>query len=126
GLYVEEQLFGGTIKNGAFFANATSGYKAIAIRDQNSWIGSNAANELNLSGASFASVDAGDLRVTTAGKGLQVKEGTNAKQGTAVLVLGTAVVNTTAVTANSRILLTAQVLGTVAVAQAIAVTARTA
>lgn len=44
----------------------------------------------------------------TAGSGLAVKEGSNAKQGTATLVAGTVTVSNTAVTANSRILLTAQ------------------
>jgi hypothetical protein len=67
-----------------------------------------------------------DFAIVVAGKGLKVKEGSNAKMGTATLVAGTATVATTAVTANSRIFLTAQSLGTVAVPQALAVTARTA
>lgn len=67
-----------------------------------------------------------NFAVKLAGKGLQVKEGTNAKQGVATLVAGTVTVSTTAVTANSRILLTVQSLGTVTVPVAIAVTARTA
>jgi hypothetical protein len=54
------------------------------------------------------SVVAGNLAVSTAGKGLQIKEGSNAKMGTATLVAGTVTVNTTAVTANSRIFLTHQ------------------
>jgi hypothetical protein len=53
-----------------------------------------------------------DLIVGLAGKGLRVKEGTNAKMGTAVLNGTTAVtVSTTAVTANSRIFLTIQTPG---------------
>jgi len=44
--------------------------------------------------------------VATAGYGLQVKEGTNAKQGAATLVAGTKTVANTSVTANSRIFLT--------------------
>lgn len=68
----------------------------------------------------------GDLKLTTAGNGIYIKEGTNATMGICTLVLGTCTVNTTKVTANSRIQITAQSLGTVAVAQAIAVTARTA
>lgn len=52
-----------------------------------------------------------DFAINLAGKGLRVKEGTNAKMGTAVLITGTKVVSTTAVTANSRILLTSQVDG---------------
>lgn len=68
----------------------------------------------------------GNVLVSTAGKGLRVKEGSNAKQGTATLVLGVAVVSNTNVTANSRIFLTVQSLGTVTAPKAIAVTARTA
>lgn len=52
-----------------------------------------------------------DFLIRTAGKGLQVKEGTNAKMGTATLVAGAATVSTTAVTANSRIFVTSQVDG---------------
>lgn len=52
-------------------------------------------------------VSTGSLAVTTAGQGLQVKEGSNAKMGTATLNGTTEVtVATTAVTATSRILLT--------------------
>lgn len=50
----------------------------------------------------------GDIVLGTAGLGLKVKEGTNARMGGATLVTGTVVVNTTAVTANSRIMLTGQ------------------
>ena len=49
-----------------------------------------------------------DLRIATAGKGLKVAEGSNAKMGTATLTAGAATVSTTAVTANSRIFLTSQ------------------
>lgn len=59
-----------------------------------------AANRLDLMTA--------DLRIGTAGRGLRVAEGANAKMGTATLVAGTVVVSTTAVTANSRIMLTGQ------------------
>jgi len=49
-----------------------------------------------------------DLKVTTAGMGLFVKEGSNAKMGVSTLVAGTVTVSTTAVTASSRIFLTSQ------------------
>lgn len=62
-----------------------------------------AAGVATLTGASFD--------VATAGQGLRVAEGANAKQGLATLVAGTVVVATTAVTANSRIFLTAQETG---------------
>lgn len=53
----------------------------------------------------------GDFLIRTAGRGLQVKEGANAKMGSVALVAGAATVATTAVTANSRILVTSQVDG---------------
>lgn len=53
----------------------------------------------------------GNVSIKTAGSGLSVAEGSNAKQGTAVLSGGTKVVSNTAVTANSRIFLTSQVDG---------------
>ncbi len=53
----------------------------------------------------------GNVLVSTIGKGLQVKTGTNAKIGTAVLVAGTVTVANTSVTANSRIFLTSNTDG---------------
>lgn len=53
----------------------------------------------------------GNVLISTIGKGLQVKTGTNAKIGTAVLVAGTVTVANTSVTANSRIFLTSQTDG---------------
>jgi hypothetical protein len=77
-----------------------------------------AANQLAL--------DTADLLINTAGRGLRVKEGTNAKQGVSTLVAGTVVVPNTSVTATSRIQLTAQSLGTVTAPKALAVSARVA
>ena len=54
---------------------------------------------------------AGAVDVQTAGQGLKVAEGSNAKQGTAVLVAGTVTVANTSVTVNSRIFLTTQAPG---------------
>lgn len=69
-------------------------------------IGSNITNQLNMF-AFFTYVVNAHLAVNTAGFGLYVKEGSNAKQGTAVLNGTTAVVvSNTSVTANSRIFLT--------------------
>lgn len=50
----------------------------------------------------------GDIATVTAGKGLCVKEGSNARMGTATLVGGTVTVSNTSVTANTRIFLTSQ------------------
>lgn len=52
-----------------------------------------------------------DLRFATAGRGIQIAEGSNARMGTATLVAGTVTVANTSVTANSRIFLTSQVDG---------------
>jgi len=49
-----------------------------------------------------------DFIIATEGKGLKIKEGTNAKQGIVSLVNGEAVINTNIVTSNSRIFLTSQ------------------
>lgn len=60
---------------------------------------------------SDVSVINSNLQISTLGKGLQVKTGTNSKLGTAVLSGGTVTVSNTSVTANSRIFLTSQVDG---------------
>jgi hypothetical protein len=53
-----------------------------------------------------------DIKVTTAGKGLFIKEGSNAKMGTATLSSGSATVSTTAVSSTaSRIFLCCQSVG---------------
>lgn len=53
-----------------------------------------------------------DLAVVTAGRGIKIAEGTNAKMGiTGAMTAGTITVATTAVNANSRIFLTAQNTG---------------
>ncbi len=69
---------------------------------------------------------ADNVLISTAGKGLSVKEGSNAKQGVATLSSGTVLVSNSSVTANSRIFLTAQTLGTVTAPSALTVSARVA
>lgn len=53
----------------------------------------------------------GDLAITTAGKGLQVKQGSNAKFGSGTLVGGTLVVSTTAALTASAVFLTVSTPG---------------
>lgn len=53
----------------------------------------------------------GNILASTAGRGVRVAEGSNAKMGVATLVAGTVVVSNTSVTANSRIMLTCQTPG---------------
>lgn len=62
-----------------------------------------------IAGTGDVTITAGDLIANTAGKGLKVKEGANARMGTLTLNGATpVVVSTTAVTATSRIFLTTQ------------------
>jgi hypothetical protein len=72
--------------------------------------GTNAVDaSLNRPAASQLQVLTADLLVGTAGRGLRVKEGSNAKMGTATLNGSTEVtISNTSVTTNSRILLTIQ------------------
>lgn len=53
----------------------------------------------------------GNLICDVAGKGLRIKEGSNARMGTATLVGGTVTVSNTSVTANTRILLSRSTTG---------------
>jgi hypothetical protein len=68
----------------------------------------NAAPDVNFTrpAANTLNVNAGDLDIATVGRGLQVKEGANARMGMATLVAGTVVVSNTTVTAATRIFLT--------------------
>lgn len=66
----------------------------------------------------------GNVKLTTAGNGLYVKEGTNATMGRATLVAGTVTVSTTKALTTSEIFLTVQSLGGVAAPVGVAVTAR--
>jgi hypothetical protein len=102
----------GAAKDGIDFGAASD---ATLVRDSS---GNLAAN--------VSLTTSGNLIASTAGNGLQVKEGTNARLGTATLASGSATVSTSAVTANSRILLTPQNLSGVTSPQPVGVSARTA
>lgn len=54
----------------------------------------------------------GNVIMSTAGNGIQVKEGTNARMGQSTLTNGTVTVSNTSVTANTRIFLSRQSIGT--------------
>lgn len=69
-------------------------------------------------------ISEGQVALQTVGKGMSIKEGTNAKQGIVTLVGGAAVVTNTSVTATSRIMLTPQ--NASGGAGSVSVTARTA
>lgn len=85
-----------------FFPSKIESGTGLAI--QNPTLGT---RNTHLSGAGLLTT-MNDVAVGVAGKGLQIKEGSNAKMGANTLVAGTVTVSTTAVTANSRILLTGQ------------------
>lgn len=73
------------------------------------WGPGNATTDIFMGRASagLLGVNVADFQVHTAGRGLRVAEGSNAKQGTATLSSGTVTVANTSVTANSRIFLQA-------------------
>ncbi|MFJ4637594.1 hypothetical protein ACIP69_18470 [Streptomyces hygroscopicus] len=98
---------------GVFVAGDTFDRGRILASGQIEMGSGSAAREVVLSrtAANQLSLTTSDLRIATAGRGLMVAEGSNAKMGTATLAAGTATVSTTAVTANSRIFLTNQALG---------------
>lgn len=79
----------------------------VSVSGKLEWGNGTLAVDTNLyrSAADILATD-DDLAIVTAGKGLRVKEGSNAKAGVATLVAGTVTVATTAVTATSRIQLT--------------------
>jgi hypothetical protein len=68
---------------------------------------SNANKALTLDGSQNASF-MGNIIAGIEGKGLQVKEGSNARMGTATLSSGTVTVSNTSITANTRVFLTLQ------------------
>lgn len=90
-------------------AGTTKGRWYVATRD----VATNTApiERLQVEPDGDVVVATSDLVVATAGKGLQVKEGANAKMGRSTLVGGAVTVETTAVTATSEIFVTSQVDG---------------
>lgn len=102
------------VVHGSLVTNDTFDRWRVQAGGAQEWGPGNGARDVGLSrgAANRLDVTTADLRLGTAGRGLQVTEGgAGAKMGTATLVAGTVTVNTTAVTANSRIFLTAQTSG---------------
>lgn len=89
-------------------------------------LGTNNVERMRIDSGGDVNVVTGNLSISTAGKGLKVKEGTNARMGVATLVAGTVTVNTTAVSATSRIFLTGQNTAGVALHGELTVSARVA
>lgn len=119
---------GGIVSSGGPYANygasTSSRVYAAAVGGDNfdrwhllangyhEWSDGTTTPDTNLyrSGTNILATD-DDFAINAAGKGLKVKEGTNARMGTATLVAGTIVVANTSVTANTRIFLTVQTAG---------------
>lgn len=85
----------------------------VTAAGQHAWGSGSAVADVTLARGAANRLDltTSDLRVGTAGRGLQIAEGSNAKSGTATLVAGAVTVSNTSVTANSRIQLTSQADG---------------
>lgn len=98
GLLVEYDSGGGfnlsNLEGGV--VNLNTGSSSLGIDDLNSYIALTTG---------LVRVIGGDLTIETAGKGLKIAEGANAKMGVATLVAGTVTVNTTAISAGSRVFL---------------------
>jgi hypothetical protein len=97
--------------NAAFMQDTTGQTIVNGGTGQNLLLRQAAGTKVTIAGASvtFASgvtvnvTD--DVVVTSAGKGIKIKEGSNARMGNATLVAGTVTVSNTSVTANTRIFL---------------------
>jgi hypothetical protein len=92
--------------SGVGLAAALAGQSIPGSLTVNGALGTSGLNQITAGGALQASI--GNVEIATAGEGLRVKEGANAKQGVATLVAGTVTVADTSVTANSRIFLESQ------------------
>jgi hypothetical protein len=66
---------------------------------------------LTLLGSGNIQAETGNLLIKTAGKGIQIKEGSNARMGVAILVGGTITVSNTSVTADTRLFVSRSTTG---------------
>jgi hypothetical protein len=101
----------GAVAAGAVTATsvAASGAVTAATVAATGALSGAALTATTIAGTGDATITSGDLVLATAGKGLRVKEGANARMGTLTLNGATpVVVSTAAVTATSRIFLTTQ------------------
>ncbi len=123
GINSHDLTFTGTTASLKYGSDLSGNYNLLLITTFNTYSGSTVRY---ITGTTYLTNIITDLKLTTVGKGIYIKEGTNATMGIRTLTGGTAVVSTNKVTAISRIFLTAQSLGTVAIPQALAITARSA
>lgn len=69
----------------------------------------NSSGTLNagiINGGGNLTITSGDISIATAGKGIKIKSGSNARIGTGTLTAGTVTIANTSVTANTRVFLT--------------------
>lgn len=96
---------GNTVLDGLVTGDTVSRYNVTAA-GTTSW-GPGGAGALDVvmsrSAANALALTTADFRIATAGRGLRVAEGANAKMGVATLAGGTILVANTSITANSRI-----------------------
>jgi hypothetical protein len=105
-IFINNNGVAGTISNGFGIWFQRGGVTTVGIIEGDKLVfGSSADAGIYRFAAAVMATD-GDFSLRVAGKGLKIKEGTNAKMGVATLVAGAATVNTTAVTSTSRIQLT--------------------
>lgn len=97
-----------TTSNGVTVNNAVSGTIGLLVKEAASQSVAGLEVQDSSSNPLVRVKAGGELSIEVAGKGLSIKEGSNARMGVVTLVAGTATVNTTAVTANSRIFLSNQ------------------
>ncbi len=90
------------------YINFTIGHASASIRFLNN--SSALLLSCNNSGdLTFDATNGGNLIIARAGKGIQIKEGSNARMGITTLVAGVATVSNTSVTANTRVIWARQV-----------------
>jgi hypothetical protein len=95
------------IDNSASDAYVIAASNALGTSNAASWSTAGALTNTGAITATSGAITAtnGNVIMSAAGTGVQVKEGSNARMGTATLVAGTVTVSNTSVTANTRIFL---------------------
>ena len=101
---------GNVITSGGRFRHSSGAtiVDSLASQDVKFMPGNDASKQIKLNESGLCEITGLDVKLITAGRGIYLKEGTNATMGSDVLVGGTVTISTTKVTASSRIFLTSQ------------------